>query len=87
MSPCSSSQQLAISNMKEQKLMKQLDAYGSTQTMISCITTTQNVCLVILDFAGLSTNAKDITNFVEDDTNVKMIIVDYLPHQNKVKGY
>ncbi|KAI7897108.1 uncharacterized protein EV154DRAFT_410610, partial [Mucor mucedo] len=43
--------------------------------------------LVILEFAGLSTNAKDITNFVEDNTNVKTIIVDHLPHQNEVQVY
>ncbi|ORE02610.1 hypothetical protein BCV72DRAFT_214944, partial [Rhizopus microsporus var. microsporus] len=47
--------------------------------MISYIATTENVCLVILDFAGIATDVSDLRSFVQDNGNLKMIIVDHLP--------
>lgn len=40
------------------------------------ICTQDKVCLVVLDHAGLSTNREDVEQFVNDNDNLRMIIVD-----------
>ncbi|KAI7861400.1 hypothetical protein BDF14DRAFT_373284 [Spinellus fusiger] len=65
-SPCSSlSERISMRDMKESEIINKLEnVHGNTQDMISYITTTENVCLVILDYAGLTTDGTDLRNFV-----------------------
>ncbi|ORE15349.1 hypothetical protein BCV71DRAFT_219612 [Rhizopus microsporus] len=39
------------------------------------ITNTENVCLVALDYAGLSTSSNDLYGFLKQHPNLKIIII------------
>ncbi|PHZ16097.1 uncharacterized protein RHIMIDRAFT_246683 [Rhizopus microsporus ATCC 52813] len=53
--------QLAKRDLKQtSETYKGLHAEGSTQDMMRFITNTEKVCLVVLDYAGLSTNSNDL---------------------------
>ncbi|ORY99652.1 hypothetical protein BCR42DRAFT_339263 [Absidia repens] len=59
--------------------------FGNTQAMISYIRSSEkNVCLVAIDFSGLSTNTSDLITFIENHENLKTIITDTLPYKHKV---
>ncbi|KAL1926451.1 hypothetical protein VTP01DRAFT_5780 [Rhizomucor pusillus] len=46
--------------------MNQLEnVSGNTQDLISFLTITRKVCLIILDFAGLTTNVEDLKRFIK----------------------
>ncbi|ORY88522.1 hypothetical protein BCR43DRAFT_448696 [Syncephalastrum racemosum] len=53
--------------------------------MISFLAVTPNVSLVVLDYAGLTTNIKDLKQFIINTPNLENIIVDQLPQQHKIK--
>ncbi|ORZ07156.1 hypothetical protein BCR42DRAFT_154762 [Absidia repens] len=56
----------------------------SSSDMISYISTAeQNLCLISLDFAGLSTDVNDLHSFISKHEKLKMIIVDNLPSDHK----
>ncbi|KAI7851229.1 hypothetical protein BDC45DRAFT_425738, partial [Circinella umbellata] len=55
--------------------------------LLSYLPNTNNVCLVVVDYAGLSTNIQDLHNFIRQNKNLKRIIVDHLPHENDVKVF
>lgn len=55
--------------------------------MLLHIKNKDKVCLVVPHHAGLSTNREDVEQFVSDNDNLRMIIVDTLPFNNKVKIY
>ncbi|KAI9489341.1 hypothetical protein BDB00DRAFT_770812, partial [Zychaea mexicana] len=48
---------------------------------------TKNVCLVVVDYAGLSTNVPDLYDFIRKHQNLQKIIVDHLPYENDVKVF
>ncbi|KAG2233115.1 hypothetical protein INT48_005859, partial [Thamnidium elegans] len=43
------------------------------------------ICLIILGYAGLSTNYKDFETFLRNSKNICKIIVDHLPFDNTIK--
>ncbi|KAG2211160.1 hypothetical protein INT47_006279 [Mucor saturninus] len=57
---------------------------GNTQDMLNFLKNQEKVCLVVIDFAGLSTNSEDLRQFVSDNESLQKIIVDTLPFNNKV---
>ncbi|KAI8079892.1 uncharacterized protein BX664DRAFT_303026 [Halteromyces radiatus] len=61
------------------------NASGTTQDLISYLAATKKVCMVVLDFAGLTTNVKDLKQWLCDNPNLENIIIDQLPIQHKIK--
>ncbi|KAI8089060.1 uncharacterized protein BX664DRAFT_332074 [Halteromyces radiatus] len=57
------------------------------QDLISYLVVTEKVCLVVIDFAGLSTNVDDLRSLIENHKNLQRIIVDHLPYEIEVKIY
>ncbi|CAO3588449.1 unnamed protein product [Absidia cylindrospora] len=85
-------------NRKTNVLSTSTSVDGNIQDMISYISTEeQNLCLVTLDFAGLSTDVNDLHSFIRKHGKLKMIIVDNLPSdqylmvvlnpESKMKGF
>ncbi|KAI9031621.1 hypothetical protein CLU79DRAFT_785035 [Phycomyces nitens] len=48
---------------------------------------TLKICLIILGYAGLSTNCKDLETFLRNSKNICKIIVDHLPFDNTINIY
>ncbi|KAG0169905.1 hypothetical protein DFQ28_004069, partial [Apophysomyces sp. BC1034] len=69
------------------ELLTQLSAEGNTQDMLAYITNTDKVCLVGLDYAGLSTNCNDLYEFLTQHPNLKKIIIDNIPTDNIIHVY
>ncbi|ORX42678.1 hypothetical protein DM01DRAFT_1330024 [Hesseltinella vesiculosa] len=76
---------LEIGCDKTRKFISEID--GTMQDLISYLATTKKVCLVVIDFAGLSTNVEDLFCFIRNNGNIEKIIVDCLPFENNVKVY
>ncbi|KAI7853140.1 hypothetical protein BDC45DRAFT_511425 [Circinella umbellata] len=85
-SPCSSANQEIQSGDFESTfdISKLEGVVGTTQDMISYIGITSKVSLVVLDFAGLTTNVNDLKQFLLDMPNIVNIIVDQTPKKNQV---
>ncbi|ORX53533.1 hypothetical protein DM01DRAFT_1305742 [Hesseltinella vesiculosa] len=60
---------------------------GDTQDLLSFIKVTENVCLVALDFAGLSTNPSDIVALIKENGNIQKIIIDLSSSGKHVKYF
>ncbi|CAO3588869.1 unnamed protein product [Absidia cylindrospora] len=63
------------------------DVDGNTQDMLQFIDAKGKVCLVTLDYAGLSTNCADVHQFLLDYPQIERITVDLLPYINEVTMY
>ncbi|SAL99560.1 hypothetical protein [Absidia glauca] len=67
----------------ERKPLKGTD--GTTQNLIDYLnTTTTQIFLVCLGYAGLTTNVDDLQQFLSNHRNVKKILVDRLPYTSEV---
>ncbi|RCH77967.1 hypothetical protein CU097_001347 [Rhizopus azygosporus] len=53
--------------------------------MLQYININKKICLVVLDYAGLTTDPNDLKKFLETNKNIEKIIVDNLPQSNKVE--
>ncbi|ORE00709.1 hypothetical protein BCV72DRAFT_107437 [Rhizopus microsporus var. microsporus] len=87
-SPCckaSDSMEARDSNVN-QKILKSISrVQGTTNDMIEYLKKyDKKVCLVVIDFAGLSTNCRDLHNFIKEHENLEKIIVDSLLWENEV---
>ncbi|KAF1804783.1 hypothetical protein FB192DRAFT_1051949 [Mucor lusitanicus] len=61
---------------------------GTTKDFIEYLNKTQKeVILVVLDYAGLTTNVEDLKEFLSNQKNIKKIIVDRLPITTEVEIY
>ncbi|EPB84832.1 hypothetical protein HMPREF1544_08402, partial [Mucor circinelloides 1006PhL] len=60
------------------KLLEKLDADGNTQDMLRYVSS-KKTCLVMLTFAGLTTNISDLEAFLSKNANIEKIVVDSLP--------
>ncbi|CEG74436.1 hypothetical protein RMATCC62417_09654 [Rhizopus microsporus] len=45
------------------------------------------MCLVVLDYASLTTDPSDLKIFLEASKNIEIIIVDNLPYSNSIKTF
>ncbi|CAO3596943.1 unnamed protein product [Absidia cylindrospora] len=61
--------------MVKNDLLKELNVSGDTQDMLDYIGGNKNICLVILVYAGLSTNYQDLERILRENENVDKIIV------------
>ncbi|CDS13306.1 hypothetical protein LRAMOSA05484 [Lichtheimia ramosa] len=71
--------------IKNQDLLRKLDVDGDAQDLHEYITQNKKICLIILGYAGLSTNCKDLESFLRNNQNIRKIIVDHLPFDNTIK--
>ncbi|KAI7907730.1 uncharacterized protein BX663DRAFT_425534 [Cokeromyces recurvatus] len=55
--------------------------------MLCHIKNNNKMCLVVLDYAGLSTNREDLEQIISDNESLQKIIIDTLPFNNKVIIY
>ncbi|KAI9301128.1 hypothetical protein BJ944DRAFT_11032 [Cunninghamella echinulata] len=60
---------------------------GNTQDLLSYIRIAKKVCLVAIDFAGITTNIADLRNFVRDNDSVKKILIDSTPYGKYINIY
>ncbi|KAG2226542.1 hypothetical protein INT45_014286 [Circinella minor] len=68
-------------------LLTQLSVNGNTQDMLAYIANTQNICLVSLDYAGLTTNCDDLHGFLKQHPNIQKIIIDIMPTEGVIHIY
>ncbi|KAI9362851.1 hypothetical protein BD770DRAFT_315866 [Pilaira anomala] len=62
-------------------LEKIQNVHGNTQKMINFISSSkQKVCIVIIDYAGLSTDPVNIQQFIMDNDAIEKIIIDCFPY-------
>ncbi|KAI7861307.1 hypothetical protein BDF14DRAFT_1992073, partial [Spinellus fusiger] len=45
----------------------------------------QKICLVVLDYASLTTDPNDLKKFLKANKNIEKVIVDNLPQNNKIE--
>ncbi|KAI7851890.1 hypothetical protein BDC45DRAFT_444694 [Circinella umbellata] len=58
--------------------------HGNTQDMISHIASSnKKICLVVIDYAGFSTNQQNIYDFVHNHKALEKIIIDQIPYYNQ----
>ncbi|EIE88215.1 hypothetical protein RO3G_12926 [Rhizopus delemar RA 99-880] len=69
----------------DKKIIEKLDVDGNTQEMLQYISTNKKICLVVLDYAGLTTDPNDLKKFLEANKNIEKVIVDNLPQNNKIE--
>ncbi|KAI8643615.1 hypothetical protein BD408DRAFT_414573 [Parasitella parasitica] len=61
---------------------------GTTTDFIEFLNITKKeVILVVLDYAGLTTNVEDLKEFLGEQKNITKIVVDRLPITNEVEIY
>ncbi|CAO3650565.1 unnamed protein product [Mucor hiemalis] len=61
-------------------LAKLKNVHGNTQDMVNVISsTTQKICLIVIDYSGFCTNHANIFKFVSDNKSIEKIIVDCFP--------
>ncbi|ORX63074.1 hypothetical protein DM01DRAFT_1331159, partial [Hesseltinella vesiculosa] len=86
-SPCSSAgENLNARDAQSEFDMHQLqNTSGNTQALISYLAMTKKVCMVVIDYAGLTTNARDLKEWLSANPNLENIIVDQLPIQHEIK--
>ncbi|CAO3652984.1 unnamed protein product [Mucor hiemalis] len=70
-------------DLADNKLLEKVDADGNTQDMLRYVST-KKTCLVMLTFAGLTTNTSDFETFLSKNANIEKIVVASLPHSNKI---
>ncbi|KAI8636077.1 hypothetical protein BD408DRAFT_356353 [Parasitella parasitica] len=71
-------------NVNTDLLNELIGVDGDTQSMLSYINSSEtDICLVAIDFPGLSTNINDIQSFFNIHKKLKTVIVDKLLDDNK----
>ncbi|KAG0752828.1 hypothetical protein G6F26_012933 [Rhizopus arrhizus] len=87
-SPCSKASdpmKARDSKVNQATLNKISRVRGTTKDMIEFIKKSdKKVCLVAIDFAGLTTNCSDLQSFVSEHEQLEKIIIDNLPWENEV---
>ncbi|KAI8067027.1 uncharacterized protein B0P05DRAFT_208143 [Gilbertella persicaria] len=71
-------------NVNPDLLTDLIGVKGDTQSMISYINSSvTDICLVAIDFAGLSTNVGDLQNFFNTHKKLKTVLIDKLIYDNE----
>ncbi|KAI8095653.1 hypothetical protein BDF21DRAFT_406406 [Thamnidium elegans] len=65
--------------------MKNCMQMGTHKKCYNILTSTKKICLVVLDYAGLTTDPNDLKKFLETNKNIEKAVVDNLPKNNKVE--
>ncbi|KAI7869246.1 hypothetical protein BDF14DRAFT_1723123 [Spinellus fusiger] len=86
-SPCSWASSPPVSrDLKDgQQIMEALNIDGNTQDLLTYLKSIDHhVCLVSIDFAGITTRSQDIVNLVEVNPSLKMIAIETFALCNEV---
>ncbi|ORY97467.1 hypothetical protein BCR43DRAFT_489818 [Syncephalastrum racemosum] len=70
----------------QMQILKQY-ADGSTQDLLQYLAAATKVCLVVVDYAGLSTNTEDLYEFISKYESISKVVVDQLPSTNDAKFF
>ncbi|ORX52022.1 hypothetical protein DM01DRAFT_1337010 [Hesseltinella vesiculosa] len=85
---CKAAEPLADRDMKKNEdILAQLNVAGDMQDALQFIAEKSKICLVALDYAGLTTNTADLKQFLRNNEQIKKIIVDRLPISNEAHVY
>lgn len=57
------------------------------QDLISYLGIANKVCLVAVDFAGITATVNDLKNFVRETTSIKKVVIDLSPFGKSIKVY
>ncbi|KAI7895818.1 uncharacterized protein EV154DRAFT_435802 [Mucor mucedo] len=86
-SPCSwASMPLEMRDLQTNSaIMDDLDADGNTQDLLTYLkSASHDICLVALDFAGITTRSEDIIKLVETNPSLKRIAIEIFAQSNEV---
>ncbi|KAI9267368.1 hypothetical protein BY458DRAFT_437347, partial [Sporodiniella umbellata] len=62
---CNANQPLLARDLKKNTdMLSKITADGDMQDLLSYICTKDKICIVVIDFAGLATNSKDLEQFL-----------------------
>ncbi|KAG1037632.1 hypothetical protein G6F43_012821 [Rhizopus delemar] len=76
---CDSNESLLERDLnKQEHILSQIQADGDMQDMLVYISSLERVCIVAIDFAGLTTNCEDLKVFLKNNPNIKKSIIDKL---------
>ncbi|ORY97457.1 hypothetical protein BCR43DRAFT_489804 [Syncephalastrum racemosum] len=70
----------------QMQILKQY-ADGSTQDLLRYLASAKKVCLVVVDYAGLTTKVEDLHDFISQYECIRKVVVDQSPCINKVKVF
>lgn len=59
------------------------DIHGNSRDLLSFITNNEKICLVTLDYAGLTTNSSDLEQILRHHENIEQIVVDLYYYENR----
>ncbi|KAG1175249.1 hypothetical protein G6F46_012331 [Rhizopus delemar] len=78
-----------MSNTDEELVQMELDnCAGSTQTLLAYLSSTEKkVCLIIVDYAALSTKSADVLALVKNHKSLEYIVVDRLKETGRYEVY
>ncbi|KAF1796284.1 hypothetical protein FB192DRAFT_1337011 [Mucor lusitanicus] len=85
-SPCSwASSPLESRDLRPQVIMNNLSVDGNTQDLLTYLkSVSHDVCLVAIDFAGLTTRSQDIIKLVETNPSLKKIAIETFAQCNEL---
>ncbi|KAI8641450.1 hypothetical protein BD408DRAFT_418058, partial [Parasitella parasitica] len=85
---CDANQPLLARDLKKNTdILSKITADGDMQDLLAYIRTRDKICIVVIDFAGLTTNSEDLEQFLRNNPNIVKLIVDKLPHTNSIHVY
>ncbi|KAI8882215.1 hypothetical protein K501DRAFT_187250, partial [Backusella circina FSU 941] len=85
---CDANQPLLARDLKKNTdMLSKITADGDMQDLLAYIRTRDKICIVVIDFAGLTTNSEDLEQFLRNNPNIVKLIVDKLPHTNSIHVY
>ncbi|KAI8050749.1 hypothetical protein BDF21DRAFT_180554 [Thamnidium elegans] len=74
---CSANEPLLERDLNKQKIiLPQIHADGDMQDMLMYTSSMEKVCIVAIDFAGLTTNCEDLKVFLKNNPNIKKLMID-----------
>ncbi|KAG2210885.1 hypothetical protein INT47_000039 [Mucor saturninus] len=89
-SPCSSTKQQFIkrdSSDNDQILSQLNNVHGNTVDFLSLLKNNSKVCVVAIDYAGLTTNVSDLKISLSENPSLKKVIIDQYLYENHFKYF
>ncbi|KAG2201034.1 hypothetical protein INT47_006578 [Mucor saturninus] len=68
-------------------LRKLNKAEGTTQDLLSYVNIAKKICLVGVDFGGITTNCDDLRNLLSQNKSIKKIVIDRSPFGKSINIY
>ncbi|KAG2201915.1 hypothetical protein INT46_001574 [Mucor plumbeus] len=78
---------LARDSKKNHDMLSKINVDGDMQDLLAYIYTKEKICIVAIDFAGLTMNCEDLELFLKNHRNIVKLIIDKLPYSNSIHVY